>query len=57
MQKAGGSTRILAARFGRLPGRGKRFMQGATFLVGEVVIFVVRDKVNHRAIAQGVVFV
>ena len=32
-------------------------MQGATFLVGEVVIFVVRDKVNHRAIAQGVVFV
>jgi hypothetical protein len=32
----------------RFPGRGQRFVQGATFLVGEVITFVVRNQVDNR---------
>jgi hypothetical protein len=41
-----------AASFGRLPGRGQSFMQGATLLVREVVAFVIRNEVNDRPITQ-----
>ena len=42
----------MAARFGRLPGRGQSVMQSAALLVREVVAFVIRDEVDNRPITQ-----
>jgi hypothetical protein len=42
----------MAASFRRLPRRGQSFMQGATFLVREVVAFIIHDEVDDRPITQ-----
>ena len=44
--------RLEAPSFGRLPGRRKRFMQGATLLIREVVTFVIGNEVDHCPIRQ-----
>jgi hypothetical protein len=42
----------MATSFGRLPGHGQSFMQGATLLVREVVAFIICDEVDDRPITQ-----
>ena len=38
--------------FSRLPGRGQCFVQSPAFVVGQIVIFVVRNEVDNRAFGQ-----
>ena len=41
-----------APRFRRLPGCRKRFVQGAAFLIREVVTFIIRNEVDYSPIGQ-----
>lgn len=40
-------------RLSGFPGRGKRFVQSAAFLVGEVITFVVSNQVDDCPLGQG----
>jgi hypothetical protein len=46
--RTGRLTGAGAVFLSQFPGRGQRFVQGATFLVGEVITFVVRNQVDNR---------